>query len=162
MGRCFYKETICRYVVESIKYCQQEKGLILYGWCLMSNHIHMIAASKNSENTLSDIIRDFKKFTSTKIIDSIKNESGESRRNWMLWIFSEAGKKNSNNTTCQFWQQDNHPEELISNKFMDQKLDYIHNNPLEAGITECAEYYLYSSARNYCGMKGMMEVELIG
>ncbi len=90
-------------MLESIKYCQKEKGLILYGWCIMSNHIHLIAASRISENTLSDIIRDFKKFTSTKIIDSTKNEPGESRRNWMLWIFSEAGKKNSNNTNYKFW-----------------------------------------------------------
>jgi hypothetical protein len=45
---------------------------------------------------------------------------------------------------------------------MDQKLDYIYNNLVEAGIVECAEHYIYSSARNYCGMEGLIDVELIG
>ena len=77
----------------------------------MPNHIHLII-SKNGSDSLSDIMRDFKKFTSSKIIEAIKTIS-ESRRNWMLWLFESAGKRNSNNTNFQFWQQENHPEELI-------------------------------------------------
>jgi hypothetical protein len=73
-----------------------------------------------------------------------------------------AGSKNSNNTTYQFWRQDNHPGELDSNKLMDQKLEYVHNNPVEEGIVDVPEEYLYSSARNYAGRPGLIEVELIG
>ena len=72
----------------------------------------------------------------------------------MLWIFKTAGEKNSNNTTYQFWRQDNQAKELVSNKFKEQKLDYIHKNPVEAGIVDIPENYLYSSARNYCEQKG--------
>ena len=86
----------------------------------MSNHIHLLVNSPSGK--LSDIVRDFKKFTSTKIIQAIQ-EQPESRRNWMLWIFKSAGKRNPNNHYYQLWQQQSHPEELITNEFTDQKLE---------------------------------------
>jgi putative transposase len=75
----------------------------------------------------------------------------------MLKIFSNAGEDNSRNTNYQFWRQDNHAKEMWSEKFTNQKLEYIHNNPVEAGIVDKAEEYLYSSARDYhfgknCGL----------
>ncbi len=79
----------------------------------------------------------------------IGNNRQESRKDWMLKIFSAAGKQNSNNKNYQFWQQDNHPIELYDNYMMDQKLEYIHNNPVEAGIVLSPEDYLYSSDKNY-------------
>jgi REP element-mobilizing transposase RayT len=155
--RPIYKEVI----VESLKYCQQSKGLILYAWCLMTNHVHLII-STNGKNKQEDILRDFKKFTAKKCLELIESNDSESRKNWMLWIFKSAGKKNSNNIKYQFWRQDNHPIELDSNKLMDQKLEYIHNNPVEEGIVDVPEEYLYSSARNYAGRPGLIQVELIG
>jgi len=79
----------------------------------------------------------------------------------MLWLFKSAGTKNTNNTKYQFWQQDNHPEELISNRFMDQKLQYIHQNPVEAGWVEEPEHYRYSSARNYAGLDGLLKIDFL-
>ncbi len=95
--------------------------------------IHLIASAKQGF-VLSGIMRDFKKYTSSTIIKAISNNVYESRRNWMLWIFKKAGEKNSNNKNFQFWRQDNHPEKLMSNKFKDQKLEYIHNNPVESKV----------------------------
>ncbi len=80
----------------------------------------------------------------------------------MLWIFKKAGERNSNNKNYQFWRQDNHPIELSTNKIMEQRLNYLHNNPVEAGIVEEPEHYLYSSARDYAGQKGLLNVEFIG
>ena len=134
-------------VVESIRYCQQEKGMILYGWCLMSNHVHMIVSAKF--NNLSGMLRDFKKYTSKQIIQAIAAHPRESRKEWMLDIFSSAGKANKRNSEYQFWQQDNEPKQLFSRHFTEQKLDYIHNNPVVAAVVDKAEEYLYSSARNY-------------
>jgi len=74
-------------LIESLKFCQKEKGLLLHGWCIMSNHIHLIASAKN-EN-LSDLRRDFKKFTSKQIIAAIEKNMSESRREWMLKTFLE-------------------------------------------------------------------------
>ncbi len=135
-------------VKESLKHCQEVKGLVLFSWCLMSNHIHFIAKAK--EENLSDILRDFKKYTSKAIVKAISENKKESRRDWMLSIFKKAGEQNSRNTNYQFWRQDNHPIELYSELFMQQRLDYIHNNPVEAGIVSKPEDYLYSSAIDYC------------
>ena len=154
--RSIYKDI----VVDSLKYCQKEKGLILYAWVIMSNHIHLIAEAKEGY-LMQNIIRDIKKFTSKQILETIENTKIESRKNWMLAIFKNAGEYNSNNKYFQFWQQNNQPIELFSNKVIEQKLDYLHNNPVEAGIVDFAEDYIYSSARNYAGKEGLIEVELI-
>jgi len=79
----------------------------------------------------------------------------------MLQIFSKAGAANSRNSQYQFWRQDNHPIELYSSHFTNQKLEYIHNNPVEAGIVEKAEEYLYSSTRDYYNGKncGLLQIE---
>lgn len=147
-------------VLESLQYCQKEKGLNLHAWCLMSNHIHLILSAR--ENNTSEILRDFKKFTSKQIISAIVNHPSESRRGWMLRIFEQAGKENSRNKNYQFWQQDNHPEELHSEKFILQKLNYIHNNPVKACIVDRADQYIYSSARNYSKSgTGIIEIEKI-
>lgn len=122
----------------------------------MSNHIHLIANAR-AGYSLSGILRDFKKFTSKKMILSIQEEP-ESRRNWMLKLFAYAGKSNCNNKYFQVWQQDNHAVELYSNRFILQKLHYIHNNPVRAAIVDNPADYLYSSARNYEDMEGLIEV----
>lgn len=147
-------------LVESLKYCQKQKGLLLYAYCIMTNHVHLIISSEEGYKQ-EDIIRDFKKFTSKEIFKLIETSPTESRKNWMLWMFKSAGKKNINNKTHQFWRQDNHPIELSTNEMMDQKLDYIHDNPVEAGIVENPEDYLHSSARNYAGLPGLLDVEFI-
>jgi putative transposase len=146
-------------LLDSFRHCQKEKGLVLYSWCIMSNHVHLIASAK--DNNLSDILRDFKKYTSKLIIASIENNMQESRREWMLQIFRRCGLGNSRNSTYQFWRQDNQPKELYSPGFSVQKLEYIHNNPVEAGLVEKAEEYRYSSARDYYyGKKlGLLEIE---
>jgi len=142
-------------VLDSIKHCQDKRSLLLHCWCIMSNHLHLIVSAKN--NDLSEILRDFKKFTSKQIIKAIEENQHESRREWMLRIFREEGEKNSRNTNYQFWRQDNQPQELYSAAFVFQKMNYIHNNAVEAGIVERPEDYLYSSAKDYvltkkCGL----------
>lgn len=145
-------------LLDSLKFCQAEKGLKLYAWCIMSNHIHLILAANNSN--LSDLLRDFKKFTAKQLIKAIGENKQESRKDWMLTIFSEAGKCNSRNSEYQFWRQDNHPIELYSAAFCFQKLNYIHQNPVDAGVVEKAQDYLYSSAKDYfLGRKsGLLDV----
>ncbi len=127
----------------------------------MSNHAHLIISA--NENNVSDILGDFKKFTSKKIIKTIKDHPGESRRDWMLKIFKDAGEKNSRNSDYQFRQQDNQPKIIYTPTFAAQKLEYIHNNPVDAGIVEKAEKYIYGSARDYYYGKqcGLIRIEFI-
>jgi hypothetical protein len=106
-------------------------------------------------------LRDLKKFTSKRLIEAIENNPAESRKEWMMSIFRNAGQKKSNNKDYQFWQQDNHPIELFSPLVTFQKIDYVHNNPLAAGIVSESEHYLHSSARDYAGIKGILNVEIL-
>lgn len=129
----------------------------LHAWCIMSNHIHLIISAENGN--LSDVLRDFKKFTSSTIVKHIENNKEESRQGWMLWIFKQAGSNNSRNNKYQFWQQDNRPIQLETAKFTLTKLDYVHNNPVKAGLVARPEDYLLSSARDYNGSKGLLPVE---
>lgn len=146
-------------VVDSLRYCQLSKGLELYSWVLMSNHIHLIARAKEGCR-LSDILRDFKKHTSKQVIKAIQEER-ESRREWLLSEMLKAGQANSKNSKYQLWRNDNHPIALYSNEVINQKLDYIHSNPVAEGIVEKAEDCLYSSARNYAGQEGLLVVDLV-
>jgi hypothetical protein len=86
----------------------------------------------------------------------------ESRRELLMWLFEKAGTHNPNNTRYQFWQQNNHPIELNTNEKLDQRLNYIHKNPVKAGIVRHPEDYLYSSAGNYARLPdNLLEVMLI-
>ena len=145
-------------VVESLQYCQKEKGLNIHGWCIMTNHIHLVISAKE-DCSLSDILRDFKKFTASAILKDIESNKKESRRNWMLWLFREAGKRNSNNKKYQFWRQDNRPMEITSNEFFHQKMEYIHYNPVKEGFCRKAVDYPYSSASWYTYITGLIRID---
>lgn len=155
----FTRESHREIFVDSLRYCQKEKGLTIYAWVLMSNHIHLIVSAKEGFN-LSDILRDLKKFTSKAIISNI-DQSTESRRGWMLWFFRSAGQRNSNNINYKFWQQDNLPIELKFNTMINQRLNYIHENPVKAGLVRNAEDYIYSSAINYSEGKGLIDLNFL-
>ncbi len=154
----FTRKTYKDVVIESLTFCIENKGMILYGYVIMSNHIHLIVQSE--EGKLSGLIRDFKKFTAKSILEKIQNES-ESRREWMLERFKKATETHSRNKNYQFWRYGNHAKEIYSHKFMWSKLNYIHLNPVRAGIVKKASHYLYSSASNYVENKGLIEVELV-
>lgn len=130
--------------------------MTVYAYVIMSNHIHLIIHSKDGK--LSDLIRDFKKFTAKTILEKIQAEP-ESRRDWMLERFKIATESHSRNKNYQFWQYGNHAEEIYSEKFMWSKLDYIHLNPVRAGFVVKASDYNYSSASNYANGEGILTIE---
>ena len=143
-------------LVDSLKFCQQHKGLVLYAWCIMSSHVHLIIGTTGEK--MEDIMRDLKRHTAKAILKAISDNPQESRREWMLWMFGRAGERNSNNDKFQFWQQHNNPIELFNNDVMQQKLDYLHANPVEAGFVNEPWEFLYSSANDYSGGKGLIDI----
>ncbi|MEO9803947.1 MAG: transposase [Reichenbachiella sp.] len=147
--------------LDSIRYCQKEKGLEVYAWCIMSNHIHLIIGT-TGKNKIEDIVRDFKKYTSVHICRAIANNKRESRREWMLSIFHQRARESSKHQKYAFWQNEYHPIELSDNRMMDQRLDYIHNNPVKAGLVYEPSAYVYSSAVDYAGGKGLLDLVMIG
>jgi REP element-mobilizing transposase RayT len=152
----FTRQTYRDSIIESLDYCIKNKGMILYGYVIMSNHIHLIIQSEDGK--LSDLIRDFKKFTAKNILEKIQVVP-ESRKEWMLERFKLAAEKHTRNKNYQFWQYGNHAEEIYTNKFMWSKLDYVHLNPVRAGLVEKDSQYIYSSASNYINDSGFLKIE---
>lgn len=144
--------------LESLAFCRIHKGLQVYGYVVMSNHVHVIVRAKG-EN-LPAVVRDLKKYTSSTVLKAIA-ETPESRREWMLNRFSFAARRHTRNSTYQLWTHENHAVVLYEPEFAGQKLNYIHMNPVRAGLVEKPEDYLYSSARNYAGLPGLLEVDLM-
>lgn len=147
----FTRAEYCDEIINNLNYCIANKGLKIFAFVMMPSHIHLIAKVENGN--LSDVLRDFKSYTSKKLIKMIEESNKESRREWLLYMFKFFGKKNAHNTTYQFWQQNNHAFDLFFNKFIDQKVDYIHNNPVEARIVTEPHYYVYSSANEFTDLK---------
>lgn len=146
-------------LISSFEFCTANKGLRIHAYVIMTNHVHMIISCENTHP--SDVMRDMKKHTSTQLIKAIAGNPRESRKKWMLAVFNCAGEKKSNNVTYQFWQHDNHPIELFSERVFKQKLAYIHNNPVCAGIVRKAQDYVYSSAGAYAGTPGILEISML-
>ena len=131
-------------IIENLTWCQQNKKLNIYAYVIMTNHIHLVA--NVTEGSLGDVLRDFKTYTSKELFKMIANNSQESRREWMLKAFEKAGINNSYNKNHQFWQNGNYPVVLFTPDVIDQKIDYIHNNPVRAGFVGSAHEFWYSSA----------------
>ena len=146
-------------VIDSLKYSIENKGLVIYAFVIMTNHVHIIAQSSNAK--LSDTIGDIKKFTSKTIIHTVQTRN-ESRADWMLNRFKFNAKQHMRNKDWQVWTHENHAVYLYGPKFIQEKIDYLHNNPVRAGLVEKAEDYLYSSARYYAGLDCVLEVTDIG
>ena len=152
----FSRKAYCDIIINSLNFCIENKGLIVYGYVIMSNHIHLLVQAKHED--MSDVLRDFKKFTSQTIIKTIEENKQESRRSCLLWLFKETDA--AVKVTYQFWKPDNHPEICYKLPFMWQKLDYIHNNPLRAGLVNKAEDYVHSSAADYVFGKQVGKVKV--
>jgi REP element-mobilizing transposase RayT len=140
-------------LVDNLEYCQKNKGLEIFAWCIMTNHVHLIIRAEDGRR-LSDILRDYKKYTSKSVLKAILENIQESRKEWLIERFKTP-------EGFRFWRPDNKPVELWSNAVIDQKIDYIHQNPVEEGLVFRAEDYVYSSAANYAGEKGLLNVTVV-
>ena len=146
-------------IVDSLEYCVRNKGLRIFAWCLMTNHIH-IGCMVDEPFKMSDFVRDFKQFTAKSLLKEIQSEP-ESRRDWMLYRFEYAGKFDNRIKQYRFWQDKSHPIELNTLEMINERIDYIHNNPVKNGLVAEPEDYLFSSARNYAGLSSVIDVEVI-
>lgn len=143
--------------LDAVRYCQQNKDLNVFAWVIMTNHVHMIVGTRG--NPLSNIMRDLKRHTSEKLHIALEANKRESRREWMLWLMTRAGSKMG--LKFQLWQPESHPMELFSPFIANQKLRYLHQNPVKAGFVSKEEDWTYSSAGDYHGRKGLLEILLI-
>ena len=131
-------------IIDSLEYCQTNKGLNLIAYVIMPEHIHLVTSNLEEVN-LSDIMRDFKRFTSQEISRQLEKDN----KNLLLAVLERFAHKGKGNTEYKVWQDDFHPEVIYSETFLQQKIDYIHYNPVRRGLISKPEDWPYSSARNY-------------
>ena len=155
----FTKESYREILLDSLKYCQMHKGLIVHAWVIMSNHTHLII-SRSGTKTPGHILNDFKVYTSIEIVKSLLS-GFDSRKAWLLNIFAKEAKRTRRASNYKVWRDGNHPILLDGNEMIEQRLDYLHDNPVKAGIVFSCEEFLYSSAIDYAGGKGLLDVEVI-
>jgi len=150
--RPFFKQII----VESLNYFIEKKGLFVYGWCLMTNHLHLIVETKDSFN-LAGLIGDFKTFTAKIILEDLNTES-DMRREWIMKKIREAALFDK----LEVWENSDHPVPVSAgeNGDLQEYLKQIHNNPVRHKIVELPEDYLHSSARNYAELKGLVNIQI--
>ncbi|QIW16461.1 transposase [Pasteurellaceae bacterium RH1A] len=143
----FIREAYFQVLIEVLDYYRKNKGLVLYAYCIMPSHVHLLFKAENQNP--AEMIRSFKSLTAKQLTQKISENIQESRREWLLWMFSRAGAKKNYIKHYQFWQHNNQPIEIYSQKFFDEKLSYIHQNPVESGFVVNSWEWKYSSARNY-------------
>lgn len=132
------------FIIDNLAWCQQHKNLNIYAYVIMTNHIHLVA--NVTDGSLGNVLRDFKTYTSKELVKLIGNNVSESRSQWMIDAFEKAGSQNPLNKNHQFWQNGNYPVLLYSLDVIEQKIDYIHENPVKAGFVGSAHEFWYSSA----------------
>jgi putative transposase len=139
----FQSEMYFQTVIDSLNFCRLNKGLYLLAYVIMPTHLHLVTAN-SEQTTLSEIMRDFRQFTAKQIRKLLEMEG----RTIFLNLFAKAAE-NLTKQEYKIWADDFHPVALKSDRWVRQKVDYIHYNPVRKGFVELPEHWKYSSARNW-------------
>ncbi len=137
-------------VFDSWRFLQDHNRLVLYGYVILENHLHMIASADDPEKEVGD----FKSFTARRIIDVLE----ERKASTLLQQLKDHKASHKTDRTYQLWQEGSHPEQIQNDDMMRQKLEYIHLNPVKRGYVDEPIHWRYSSARNYEGKPGLIPV----
>ena len=147
----FSNPDIVEIIFDSLRFVQRERGFVIFAYVILENHMHMIASCSDLRKT----IKEFKSYTATEIVTYLKENKARS----VLDMLRRAKLSHKTESIHQVWQEGSHPEQIISEEMMRQKIEYIHNNPVKRGYVDESEHWRYSSARNYAGEKGLIEVK---
>ena len=155
----FIRPVYKQVVVHTLNHFIDNKGLIVHAWCLMTNHLHMLVHVKDGI-VLSEIEKEFKTFTSTKILEAIETEP-EERREWMMKRFENAGNILGLGKKYHVWQDSGNPVQVDLKKtdVLSEYSSFIHENPVRNRFVDTAVDYPYSSARDYAGIKGLVKIK---
>ena len=147
----FSNPEIVEILFGSLRFLERERALALYAYVIMENHMHMIASSDD----LSKTMKEFKSFTATSIVEYLESRGSHS----LLKMLEGAKLPHKVESKHQVWQEGSHPEMITSLEMMTQKIEYIHNNPVKRGYVDNPLHWRYSSARNYEGENGLIDVK---
>ncbi len=149
----FTRPEAAQIVLDSLAFLQAHERLTLYGYVIMVNHLHLIASSEDLPKEMGD----FKSFTARQIIDHLIDK-GEQR---VLRQLKHYKMPHRIDRPYQLWQEGSHPQLIQSDEMMRQKLEYMHNNPVKSGLVDGPLHWRYSSARNYAGEEGLINVTTV-
>jgi putative transposase len=149
----FTRQTYLDVVTASLTFCRQQKGLLLHAYVILDNHLHLIVSS----DFLNQLVRDLKRHTAREIVKAAQREA----KNWLLKQFEFYKPEYKSDSRHQVWQEGVHPQAILNEAMLRQKLEYIHYNPVKLGLVDRPEDWRYSSARNYLGREGILEIDLI-
>ena len=138
----FTTEARCQIVVDALEYCRQHKALKVYGWVILDNHLHAVVEAPD----LPRVMADFKRHTARRVIERLREDNAT----WLLRLLREACPGYKEESNYQFWQEGYHPQAVESDAVMEQKLTYLHNNPVVRGLVAVPEHWRYSSAHEWC------------
>jgi len=136
----FCRDDYFAILVDSLNYCSEHKGLSVHGCVLMPNHLHGVFSQ--ADGHLCDVMRDLKRHTSKTVAQRLETDG----RSLWLRAFTNAGRATGN---IKVWMDEFHPEQVYSREFFEQKLSYLHDNPVRAGFVEDPCDWKYSSAGFY-------------
>jgi len=137
-------------IFDSLNYLKQTDNLKIYAYVILENHLHLVASSDDIGKTM----RKFKAHTAKEILKLLQEENIKTILE-QLAFYKKAHKKN---TTYQLWQEGIQPKLIVNDKMMIDRINYIHNNPVKRGYVDEARCWRYSSARDYNGTDGLIEV----
>ena len=146
----FTRPETVQIVLDSWRFLQEQRQFALYGYVILENHLHMIAFAPD----LAKVIAEFKSYTARRIVDLLEAQNAHT----LLRHLKHLKAKHKIDRDYQLWQEGSHPEAILSEEMMWQKLEYIHNNPVERGYVDDPIHWRYSSARNYSGQQGLVTV----
>lgn len=147
----FTRPAAVQIVMDALVFLRQRRGLRLYAWVILENHIHFIASGTGQKTAVDR----FKSFTARQILDELEKRK---ERRLLKW-FRECKHEFKGDREYQLWQEGTHPEEIQNEAMMRQKVEYIHDNPVRRGYVETQECWRYSSARDYAGQPGLIAVD---
>ena len=149
----FTRKTYFEVLIDSLNYSRTNKGLKIYAYVIMDNHFHLFCQGDN----LGKIIKEIKSHTAREIIKLAEQDN----KTWLLNQLSYYKLKHKVGSAHQVWQEGNHPKQISSEEALRQKIEYLHHNPVRAGLAERPEDWPYSSARDWVGLPGILEVDLL-
>ncbi|MEW6658487.1 MAG: transposase [Thermodesulfobacteriota bacterium] len=149
----FTREKYLEIITTSLNFCRQQKGLRLHAYVILDNHLHLVV----SGDDLSQVMRDFKRHTAKEIQEVARQDN----KQWLLKQFEFFKGAQKVKSRHQVWQEGFHPQAIIGEEMLRQKIEYIHYNPVRVGLVDRPEDWRYSSAREYLGQDGVLEIDLI-
>lgn len=138
-------------IFQSLKYLQIADNLKIFAYVILENHLHLVAQSDDIAKTMSK----FKSFSAREIIKHLKEKDAQTILEQLVFY----KKAHKSDRKLQLWQEGIQPKLIVDEEMMLSRINYVHNNPVKRGYVDEAKHWRYSSARDYEGMVGLLEIE---